>query len=184
MAWTLPQTMEVGGKIYQINTDYRDILEIIDHLNNPDQPEIVRWQVAVALFYEGDLPKDCLQEAMEKMASFIGENEQTDNRPHPKLLDWEQDALPIVADINKVAGTEIRALSYLHWWTFLSYFRGIGEGQLATIVSIRSKLANRKNLEKWEQDFYRDHKAQVDLKKKCSSDELAQKERILKMIGG
>ena len=183
-AWNLPVTMEVGGTVYPINTDFRDILEIMSYLNDPDRPEMLRWKIAVSLFYEGEIPGEHLPEAMEKLAAFIGENEKLDNRPRPKLLDWEQDALPIVADINKVAGTEIRALPYLHWWTFLSYFRGIGEGQLSTIVSIRDKISRHKKLEKWEQEFDREHKAQVDLKKRHSAEELAEKERILKMLGG
>ena len=181
-AWTLPVTMEVGGTVYPINTDFRDILEIMGYLNDPDRPEMFRWKIAVALFYEGDIPGEHLQEAMEKLASFIGEDEAPDNHPRPQLLDWEQDALPIVADINKVAGTEIRALPYLHWWTFLSYFRAIGEGQLSTIVSIRDKLAHHKALERWEKEYYRDHKAQVDLKRKRSEEERAEIERIKKLL--
>ena len=51
----------------------------------------------------------------------------------------------IIADINKVAGTEVRSLSFLHWWTFLSFFHAIGEGQLSTLISIREKLRTGKN---------------------------------------
>ena len=34
--WTLPTTVTVGGKPYAVHTDYRDILDIIDHLQNTD----------------------------------------------------------------------------------------------------------------------------------------------------
>ena len=33
MRWTLPVNLEVGGKEYAINADYRDILNIISRLN-------------------------------------------------------------------------------------------------------------------------------------------------------
>lgn len=183
-SWELPVTMEVGGKTYKINTDYRDILEIIRYLDDPDTPEILRWNIAVSLFYDCDIPRENLQEAMEKMAEFIGENEESDDKPHPKLIDWEQDALPIVADINKVAGCEIRSLPYLHWWTFLAYFRGIGEGQLSTIVSIRDKKARHKKPEKWEQEYYQEHKKQIDLKPKESYEERMERERLLRILDG
>ena len=180
--WRLPETVSIGGIEYELNTDYRDILEIMGYLNNPDTPEYLRWKIAVALFYEGDIPEAHLQEAMEYLAAFISCGEK-DEKPGPKLLDWEQDARAIIADVNKVAGREIRSLPYLHWWTFLSYFQAIGEGQLSTIVSIRDKLRRGKKLEKWEQDFYRENKSKVDFKKKYSAEDLAEQKRLKKLLG-
>lgn len=180
--WILPEATTIGGKEYQLNTDFRDILEIMQYLQDPDRPEYLRWQIALALFYEGEIPTEDLQSAMEYLADFISGGCK-DAKPGPKLLDWEQDAQAIVADVNKVAGTEIRALPYLHWWTFLSYFQAVGEGQLSTLVSIRDKLHRGKKLEKWEQDFYRKNKERVDLKKKYSAEELAEQERLKKLLG-
>ena len=98
-------------------------------------------------------------------------------------MDWNQDAKEIVADVNKVAGQEIRAMPYLHWWTFLSYFHAIGEGQFSTIVSIRDKMRKGKQLEKWEKEFYRDNKSKVDLKKRYSAEEIAEREALEKLLG-
>lgn len=181
--WDLPTTAVIGGVEYQINADYRDILEIMQHLEDPDQPEFVKWPVSVALFYEGEIPAEHQQEAMEYLASFITCGER-DAKPAPKLLDWEQDAQIIVADVNKVAGSEIRALPFLHWWTFLAYFHAIGEGQLSTVVSIRDKLRHGKKLEKWEKEYYQKNKSQVDLKRRYSAEELAEQERLKKLLGG
>lgn len=75
--------------------------------------------------------------------------------PAPPLLDWEQDAPLIAADINKAAGCEVRALPYLHWWTFMAWFNSIGDGQLATLLRVRSKLRHGQKLQPWEQDYYR-----------------------------
>lgn len=181
--WSLPESVEIGGIEYEINTDFRDILEIMKYLNDPNEPDYVRWQVAIALFYVEEIPEEYQQEAMEYLAAFISYGEADNARPGPKLLDWEQDCKAIIADVNKVAGREIRALEYLHWWTFLSYFQAIGEGQLSTLVSIRSKLAKGKKLENWEKEFYRENKSRVDLKKVYSSEELAEQERIKKLLG-
>lgn len=180
--WKLPQTAQIGGTVYQLNTDFRDILEIMGYLEDPDNPMYLRWRIALALFYDGEILAEHQQEAMEYLAEFISCGE-TDTKAGPKLLDWEQDAQVIVADVNKVAGTEIRALPYLHWWTFLSYFHAIGEGQLSTLVSIRDKLRRGKKLEQWEKDFYRENKSRVDLKKKYSAEELAEQERLKKLLG-
>jgi hypothetical protein len=182
MTWDLPTSAVIGGTEYAINGDFRDILEILGHLEDPNQPEYVRWAVALALFYEGEIPTEHQREAAEYLAEFITCG-RTDEKPGPKLLDWDQDARVIVADVNKVAGTEIRALPFLHWWTFLAWFHAIGEGQLSTLVSIRDKLRRGKKLEKWESEYYRNNKAAVDLKRKYSAEELAEQERLKKLLG-
>lgn len=180
--WVLPETAEIGGTVYKLNTDYRDILDIIQRLNDPNNPEYLRWCIAIALFFEGDIPHQHRQEAMEYLAAFISYGENNNAKNSPILLDWDQDATAIVADVNKVAGKEIRALPYLHWWTFLSYFQAIGEGQLSTLVSIRDKLRRGKKLEGWEKDFYRENKSRVDLKKRYSAEELAEQEQLKKLL--
>lgn len=181
--WGLPDSAEIGGVRYLINADYRDILEIFRHLDDPDQPEYVRWRIALALFYEGEIPTEHRQEAMEYLTEFIACGEKN-TRSGPKLLDWEQDAQVIVAEVNKVAGTEIRAVPFLHWWTFMAYFNAIGEGQLSTLVSLRDKLRRGKKLEKWEREYYQKNKSRVELKKRYSAEDLAEQERLKKLLNG
>lgn len=160
-AWELPRSAVIGGIKYQVNSDFRDVLEIIKYLSDTTKSEYSRWMIALALFFEGEIPPEHQEEAAKFLSDFISYGVPED-KPGPKLMDWDQDAQLIVADVNKVAGKEIRAEAYLHWWTFLSYFYGIGEGQLSTIVGIRSKRAKGKKLDKWEQEYYRDNRKKVD----------------------
>lgn len=183
--WTLPITVTVGGKPYAVHTDYRDILDIIDHLQNTDDNEQERWYIAMALFYENwrDIPAQNRQEAAERMAEFIACG-KTQGKPGAKReIDWQQDAELIVGGVNKVAGCEVRALPYLHWWTFIAYFMNIGSGPLATVVGIRHKLAKGQKLEKWEQQFYRENKEIVDLRPQLTKEEEAEKQRLLALLG-
>jgi hypothetical protein len=90
----------------------------------------------------------------------------------------------IVADINKVAGQEIRAMPYVHWWTFLSWFHGIGQGQLSTVVSIRQKRLEGKPLSDWEADYYRRNRDVVDFREKLSREEQEEKKRLMDMLRG
>ena len=147
--------------------------------------EAIRMQVALALFYEDffRMPSEHWEEAAKWMERFIGGGIDDDGRPAPKLIDWEQDSAMIIADINRVAGCEIRALPHLHWWTFLGWFGGIGQGQLATVVAIRDKLRRGKKLEKWEQEFYHEHRAKVDFKKKYTQQEIEEQERLKRLLG-
>lgn len=169
--WTLPKTALLGGKEISINSDFRDVLEIIDILQDVNRHEQVRLYVALALFYDEPIPPHLLKEAAEWMMAFIALGEEDEGPQQPKLIDWEQDRIIIAAEINKVSGMEIRALEYLHWWTFISYFRCIGEGQLSYIVSIREKLRRGKPLEKHEREFYARNRAVVDFKQKLTGEE-------------
>jgi hypothetical protein len=178
--WGLPTTAVIGSVEYPIHADYRDILNIFRYMDDPDKPEYIKWRIALALFYEGEIPVQDRQEAMEYLADFIACGEQN-AKSSTKLLDWEKDAQIIVADVNKVAGAEIRSMPFLHWWTFMAYFNAIGEGQLSTIVSIRDKVAKNKKLEKWEQEYCRKNKERIYLNQRYTS---VEEDLLKKWAGG
>ena len=183
--WNLPYYVNVYGEKYKINPDYRNILEIINTLNNFEKSELIRAYAALMLFFEDSekINDDMLQEALNQMMIFIncGEESADDSaQKSPKLIDWSQDYLMIVSAINKVAGKDVRTEESLHWWTFISYFMEIGEGQLSLVVSIRDKLARGKKLEKWERDFYKNNRGKIDFKRKYTENE----ELFIKQIIG
>ena len=181
--WDLPRRCVIGGKDYAIHTDFRDILEIFSYLQDPDLPDFLRWPVALGLFYDAPVPEADIPEAAAYFCRFVAGGREETSPPGPQLIDWQQDASDIICDINRVAGQEIRALPYLHWWTFLSWFHGIGEGQLSTLVAIRDKLARGKKLEGWEKEFYSRNRDRIILRKKYSASELAEQERLNKLLG-
>lgn len=184
--WDLPTKASIGGEIYGIHADFRDILYLQKYLNDPDLPEFMRWKTALALFYDREIPAKDLEEATRWMVDFLccGEQPASDAEKAPQLIDWERDAQMIVAEVNKVAGQEIRHLPFVHWWTFVAWFNAIGDGQLATVVSIREKLRRGKKLEKFEQEYYRKNKARIDLRRRETVEERAEKERLLTLLDG
>ena len=176
----LPREINVGGKDYAINADFRDILEVISYLNQNTWDSVY---VAVALFYNSyeTIQVHEYTEAVNKMLLFINCGEEADNQPAVRLIDWEQDKLAIVSDINKVAGCEVRALPFCHWWTFISWFNGIGDGQLSTIVAIRNKIRKGQALSAWERQYYSNNRRKIDLKQKYTEDE---NKELNKWLGG
>ena len=70
---------------------------------------------------------------------------------------FRSDGDMIVPAVNKVAGKEIRAVPYMHWWTFFGYFMESGECLFNTVVGIRSKKAKGERLDKWEKKFYQEN---------------------------
>lgn len=182
--WYLPKYAEICGKSIEINADFRDILEIIGILNDETIIEPLRIYIAGCAFsdeYENltDSEKSELIAFMMQFINCGSETEKIENRP--KRIDWEQDKQLIIDDVNKVAGKEIRSDPFVHWWTFLSWFNGIGEGRLSTVVGIRDKLRTGKKLEKWESEYYAENRNEIDFRNKYTD---AETELIKKWTGG
>ena len=173
----LPTSVEVGGGSYETRSDYRAILDICAALSDPELDGQERATVAMTIFYpEMDtIPPEHYEEAVEKCLRFISGGGENAPRKAPKLLDWEQDFQYIVAPINRVTGQEIRAVEYMHWWTFLAAYYEIGECTFAQIVHIRDKLARGQPLDKTDREWYRRNRELVDFKRKYTGaeDELA-----------
>lgn len=138
------------------------VLDLISCLNDRELTEQERAVAGVIIFYEdfNDI-EDVLacepslfQELVSKMFWFISCDSNSGGVQLPyKVIDWDADAQLVCSAINKVAHTEVRAVEYLHWWTFIGYYMEIGESVLSTVVSIRSKMKKGKKLEKWEREF-------------------------------
>ena len=97
-------------------------------------------------------------------------------------MDWQQDAALIAAGVARAAGQDLRALPHLHWWSFLGWFDSIADGPFATVVALRDKLRRGKKLEPWERDYYRAHRAEVDLHRPASPEVDAEKQRLLALL--
>lgn len=178
--WSLPETVELEGRRYTLHTDFRDILEIFSYLEDPDLPEPVRWRIALGLFYEEPVPPACRPAAMAYLSRFLSCGRQ--DRPGPRLICWQHDADAIIAGVNKAAGQELRALRHVHWWTFLSWFHAIGEGQLSALVAVREKLRRGLPLSGWEKEFYRENRQRVELPKRYSRQELARQAELERLL--
>lgn len=165
--YELPISITINGTEHPIRDkgDYRTIIDIIDITSDPELNDNEIMAAVIISFYENvDTIADIyytfpdMQEAYNKAMQFIAlNNSEVGHKSKHKLIDWIQDEKLIVSAINNIAHTEIRALPYLHWWTFIGYYMAIGECSLSTVVGIRSKIAEGRKLDKSEQRFKRDN---------------------------
>ena len=178
--YKLPTSVKIDGKECEFNSDYRDIIEIMNILDDPDLLEIERVEIALSYFYKTDDYLIDAQKAVEEMFEFISPDSVNESSESKKpLYSWEQDFNIIIAPINKTLGYDVRGKDYLHWWTFLSAFMEIGECTFSTYVGIRDKLNRGKKLEKHEERIYRDHKKEIHLRKKVDSTTQAMLDEIM-----
>ena len=165
--YSLPTTVTVKDRQFHITAkgDFRMVLDCFGALNDTEIGEDSRVLASLIIFYEeltfeniNDF-NDYLIELFSEMCVFIncGQQDSPGAVTKTSLIDWEKDTQIICAAINNVAKTEIRALDYLHWWTFMGYYLSVGESILSTVVSIRNKIVKGEKLDKWEQKFRRNN---------------------------
>ena len=168
--YDLPTFVTIDEKDYNVRNkaDYRTILGVIAACEDVELTPEERVLTSLIIFYEDIDSIDSvfetfqtsekIEDAIDQMMRFIGcYNDDIGYKTQYKVIDWVQDEQLIVSAINNVARTEIRALEYLHWWTFIGYYMAIGESPLATIVGIRDKIAKHKKLEDFEKEFKREN---------------------------
>lgn len=166
--YELPTTVTVNDTIYTIRDkgDYRMVLDCFSVLNDIELDERERILACLIIFYADfntiesvlSLEEDILASLIESAFSFFNCGQKhSSGETNYKTIDWDQDSQLISSAVNKVAGKEIRAEQYIHWWTFMGYFNAVGESALATVVGIRDKIAKGKKLEKYEQQFRQDN---------------------------
>lgn len=184
MIGALPESLMVDGVEYPIRSDYRNVLQVFEVFSDTELEQSEKWIIAIYLLFGCfTCADDVLQatengfnvgEAVKEIAWFI-----TAGAPEKEVLEkpaysWQKDEQIIFAAVNKVAGTETRALPYLHWWTFLGYFSEVGEGTFSFIVGIRNKLNKGKKLEKHEKEFLSHNRELIKLEKPKTKEEMEQ----------
>ena len=168
MIGLLPMALEVDGVEYEINTDYRDVLDLFEMLNDPSTGATAKiLNMIDGLFYP-NCPSDTA-EAQKKAAWFLdvgGVSEADGGAKKPKVIDYKQDEQFIFAAVNALVGYDVRSLDYMHWWTFYGLCQSISQDSLIMhIMNIRGKMAKCEKLEKHERKFYNENKYMIDLRR-------------------
>ena len=161
--YTIPTSIDIAGKQFKIrnNGDYRMVLDCFSALNDAELNTEERLFCSLIIFYEdlNDLSDIQLlpdvQLAIVEMFKFFncGASGENAKKVPYKLIDWDADSQIICSAVNRVAGTEVRAEPYIHWWTFMGYYSAIGECLLSTVITIRDKIMRGKKLEQHEREF-------------------------------
>lgn len=137
------------------------VLDCFSCLNDDELTEQERMISCLMIFYDDfneledfqNIDGEVLERLVKEMFNFFECNENPMHSTPYKAIDWDKDSQLICSAVNKVAHTEVRAVEYLHWWTFLGYFSEVGESVLSTVVGIRNKIKKGKKLEKYEKEF-------------------------------
>ena len=179
MLGQLPTTLNVQGQCYKIRSDYRNILRIFEAFADDDYSDQEKLLICLKRIYVGfnTIPQQGYEEAYKQAYWFINCDQIKESTPPLRTFNWIKDAPILFPAVNKAAGMEVRAVPYLHWWTFMGYFQSIdGDSLFGTVLSIRQKKLKGKKLEKHERDFYNSNKALMALDMESAKERTAEEQ--------
>lgn len=180
--YTLPKSAVINGETIAIRSDFRPILDICVALQDDELTDRDKAFVVLKIFYERFIPfsEEALNYAFWFINGGAGGEGDGQAQSQQKLLDWQQDFPLIISAVNKVAGCELRALDYVHWWTFLGYFQEIDDCLFARVVAYREKRARGKKMDDTDKDFYKRFKHLINFK---TSDRLEPSDLLKRILG-
>ena len=184
MLFDLPTSVSFGGKEWDIDPDFRQVLRILEAMEDPDLTDGEKATVCLVNLYVDvdEIPPELAQAAFDAAIRFI-DHGASDGKPGPRTMDWTQDAPLIFPAVNRAAGFEVRSVDYMHWWTFLGFFMEIKDSVYSTVLGLRGKKARHKPLDKHEQEFWNENRGICRLRERLTAGERAEKERLESVLG-
>lgn len=140
----LPTAIEIDGKQYKINSDFRTCLTIIlaceDNDLTPQEKQIILFS---QLFM--DTPQD-VRQAMRQAIVFLngGKASSDEESGSLRLYSFEKDANLIFAAFRQTHGVDLQR-DNLHWWQFLALFMDLGQDTtFCQLVGLRKRVKTGK----------------------------------------
>lgn len=156
---TLPETVEVDGRDFFVDTDFRTFIIFEKILKRPDldnKQKVLQW---IELCFTEEIPTD-IARAIEGVLDLYrcGQPEKPRKGPvmngkveiRPAMIyDYDYDAPYIYGAFLTQYGIDLNEIEYLHWWKFHALFRSLNSSnKIVEIMGYRAaeldKIENKK----------------------------------------
>ncbi len=152
----MPQKLDIFGKRYPINTDFRAWMQLNESVINEDPDEFGR--LANAMF-KCAVPQseDFAIEAFKQMSWFLRCGEQpSEKRSGPNTFSYSYDSNFIIAAFQEFYRIDLLRTKYMHWWKF---------NMLLNAMSSQSELKERVRIRGMNPAEIKDPKQRATIKK-------------------
>ncbi|MBI5954377.1 MAG: hypothetical protein HY865_22195 [Chloroflexi bacterium] len=153
----LPETVEIGGRVYQLSTDFRPCLKTIIACEDSELTGHEKALVILTNLFP-EIP-DNLEAAMEKAQWFLdggdAQQERTDERQQPRVYSFSKDSSFIFAAFRQTHGIDLQTVQ-MHWWVFIALFMDIGQDTtFSQLTALRKRIKTGK-ANKYEREAARE----------------------------
>lgn len=175
----LPKKIRVNNKIYDINYDYKTIINIILAFEDKELTNSEQIYIMLKNLYKEEIPYKDMDEAIKKGIKFIdGGNEINSEKDlkYKRTYSFKKDGNYIFSGINQTHHINLSENEKLHWWVFLSLFMDMSADCTFGELVYYRKRKNENKLTKEEKEQYKKIKKLVDLDEKDEISTQARKE--------
>ena len=179
---TYPEYIELGGKKYKIDTDYKVALRCIDSIEDRNVSDWERSIGLVVMLFGRDCPVNDKSLDLARRYLQCG----VENKVHTQRerdMDLNADSKYIVASFQKEYGMDITQEG-MHWWKFYFLLEGLGEDSiLSKVRQIRNEELSDYKDKKIRKKLIEAKKSVALPKKYTSEEEEARKVFLDKLWG-
>ncbi|MDU7067150.1 MAG: bacteriophage Gp15 family protein [Clostridium perfringens] len=186
----LPTKVKIGGKFYNINSDFRTSMLFELLMQDEDIEDELKITQALKLYFPKIPPLKYIEETINIIMWFYGcgkEKEELNKRIKSTSNDLEQaysfehDNAYIYSAFLSQYKVDLQDIEYLHWWKFRTLFEGLTEENM--IVKIMDyRTMDLSKMEKSEREFYKEKKEFFKLPKKISKSDEEYKNKIEEIL--
>ena len=181
----LPEAIEVAGKNFPINWDFRTGLRIMEAWEDPELTGYEKQLIMISLLYKETPPE--IAKACELAMLFLncgaseGEGEDP-GLPADRLFSFGHDARFIYTAFQQSHGVDLTREN-LHWWKFCALFMDLKDCLFVRLINLRRQL-KAGQATKEERQWYGQIKKIVDLPESYSAEELAAIQEFEELLNG
>ncbi len=167
----LPTSFLIGGKEYEISSDFRTMLELEEIFSSDSLTEAEKAEQALRLFY-GCIPEE-VEEAVEKLCFFwqCGRKEKPRKRGgqaagedvyQPPIYSFTHDAGLIYGAFLTQYGIDLSCTN-LHWWQFMALFEALEDDRVIKEVMRCRAVEVKGDMPQAQKDYYNAMKRHYEL---------------------
>jgi len=139
-----PNELEIDGRQYAVNSDFRSCLRIILAFEDNDLTSAEKQMIMLNNLYPV-IPNN-VQAAFTKGGWFLngGKASQDEDETAPRLYSFSRDADLIFAAFRQTHSIDIKTVD-LHWWEFLALFMDLGaDTTFCNLINLRKRVKTGK----------------------------------------
>lgn len=176
-----PTQAEVAGRVYDLNTDYRTCIRIIQAMEDVNLTEFEKQVILLSLLYR-EVPED-IQEAVRKAALFLNCGETKESEGGERVYSFRQDDRYIFAAVDKVLQGRLSKGENVHWWEFVSAFMEMPEDCVMSRILYYRSRKNAGKLTREEQEVWAKSRELFELEEVQTAEEKAKEALFLQRLG-
>lgn len=139
----LPESVEIDGVEYPLNTDFRSCLRIMLAFEDNELAQFEKLNIMFANLYP-QIPEN-INAAAERAQWFLnGGEKEGEEDPGPRVYSFSKDAGLIYSAFRQTHNIDLQA-ARLHWWEFLALFMDLGANTtFCNLVALRKRVKTGK----------------------------------------